>query len=357
MKTIAIASALLLATSLAAHAQAPVQRPPQFVLLAFDNCTELERWQEWSDFATELNRERERVHFTFFISGVNFIADANRAVYEGPRQRRGYASISFGGKPDDVRKRVDFINALHASGHEIASHAVGHFNGSGWSAAEWAQEFRAFNAVADKVGTNNGLGDGVRLVLPARQITGFRAPYLAKSAGLFTALRSAGFRYDTSGVGSADAWPQKVDGLWRFDLANLRLNGTGQWTISMDYNFLVTQSGGFPSPDPARRAGFREQMVQTYLDYFRASYTGNRAPLHIGHHFSDYQHGAYREALKTFARMICGLPEVRCTTYAKLADFMDAQRPEVLAAYRKGEFPRASAPTIDFAALGGRATR
>ena len=44
-------------------------------------------------------------------------------------------------------------------------------------------------------------------------------------------------------------------------------------------------------------------MLDTYLDYFNANYTGNRAPLHIGHHFTDYQRGAYREALKTFARV------------------------------------------------------
>ena len=349
--TKALALAALVALTGPAQAQAPVERPPQFVLMAFDNCTELERWQEWSDFAAWMNRDHDRVHFTFFISGVNFIADANRAVYEGPRQRRGYSSINFGGTPDEVRLRVGFINTLHADGHEIASHAVGHFNGSGWSAAEWGQEFRAFNEVAGKVGPNNGFGDGVKLSLPIAGIVGFRAPYLAKSAGLFAALRDKGFRYDTSGVGRADAWPQKVDGVWRFDLASLRISGTGRGTLSMDYNFLVAQSGGFPSRDPARRAQFREQMVQTYLDYFRANYTGNRAPLHIGHHFSDYQHGAYREALQTFARTVCGLPEVRCATYSQLADFMDRQTPEAMAAYRNGNFPRASEPKIDVAEL------
>jgi peptidoglycan/xylan/chitin deacetylase (PgdA/CDA1 family) len=349
MKTVVLLSALLIASGATATAQASVERPPQFVLLAFDNCTELERWKEWSDFAADMNRDRDRVHFTFFVSGVNFIADAHRGVYEGPRQRRGYASINFGGAPDDVRMRVDYINALHANGHEIASHAVGHFNGSGWSAAEWGQEFRAFNNVAKKIGPNNGLGDATKLAFPVSNIVGFRAPYLAKSAGLFTTLRDQGFRYDTSGVGSPTGWPQKVDGVWRFDLANLRISGTRKGTISMDYNFLVVQSGGFPSKEPARRAEFRDQMVQTYIDYFKANYAGNRAPLHIGHHFSDYQDGAYREALQIFARMVCGLPEVRCTTYSQLADFMDGQHPDALAAYRKGEFPRAAQPAIRLA--------
>jgi peptidoglycan/xylan/chitin deacetylase (PgdA/CDA1 family) len=148
--------------------------------MAFDNCTELERWQEWSDFASAMNRDSGRVHFTFFVSGVNFIANANRAVYEGPRQRRGAASINFGGTPDDVRRRVAYINARRRNGHEIASHAVGHFNGSGWSAAEWAQEFRAFNDVAAKVGSNNGFGGAVKLAFPLTDVRGFRAPYLSR---------------------------------------------------------------------------------------------------------------------------------------------------------------------------------
>ena len=52
----------------------------------------------------------------------------------------------------------------------------------------------------------------------------------------------------------------------------------------------------------------------------------------------NYGGGAYNEALKSFARAVCGLPEVRCGTYAKLADFMDQQNAETLAAYRKGDF-------------------
>ena len=94
------------------------------------------------------------------------------------------------------------------------------------------------------------------------------------------------------------------------------------------------------------REHYRQQMLQTYLDYFKANYTGNRAPLHIGHHFTDYQNGAYREALKTFARSICGLPEVRCVSYRMLADMLDAQTPETLAAWQKGDFPRAPMPAI-----------
>jgi hypothetical protein len=345
------ASATLVATMLTlpcalAPAQAGVDRPPQFIVMAFDNCTELERWQELTDFAAEMNRDGDRLHFTFFISGINFIADANRRVYEAPHQPRGASRINFGGSPEQVHRRVDYVNNLHRSGHEVASHAVGHFNGAGWSVGDWEKEFRAFSDIVKNVGPNNGLPEASLAFAPT-EVIGFRAPYLAKGAGLYGALRSNGFRYDTSGVGHADAWPERIDGIWRFNLAMLRIAGSGKGTLSMDYNFFVAHSGAVN--DPRRYELAREQMLQTYLAYFKANYAGNRAPLHIGHHFSYYQGGAYNEALKSFAHMVCGLPEVRCVTYAKLADFMDGQKPETLAAYRKGDFARAPTPALNVA--------
>jgi hypothetical protein len=140
-----------------------------------------------------------------------------------------------------------------------------------------------------------------------------------------------------------------IDGIWRFNLAMLKIQGSGKGTLSMDYNFFVAQSRG--AADPRRVAEAREQTLATYLNYFKANYAGNRAPLHIGHHFFGYQHGAYNEALKIFARNVCGLPEVRCVTYARLADFMDGQDAQTLAAYRKGDFARVAAPALNVALL------
>ena len=335
---------MLLMCGAAPAAHAGVDRPPQFVVMAFDNCTELERWQEMTDFAAEMNKDGDHVHFTFFVSGSNFLADANRTLYEGPHARRGYSRINFGGSQEDVRRRVAYVNELYHSDHEIASHAVGHFNGAGWSVGDWDHEFRSWNEIVDKVGPNNGLAE-TKLNFAARDVIGFRAPYLAKGAGLYGALRNHGFRYDTSGVGYADAWPEKIDGVWRFNLAMLKIQGRN--TLSMDYNLFMAQSRG--STDPARYQVAREQSLQTYLAYFKAGYTGNRAPLHIGHHFFNYQLGAYNDALKSLARAVCGLPEVRCATYAKLADFMDSQNAETLAAYRKGDFARAATPALNVA--------
>jgi hypothetical protein len=43
------ALATLVALDALAPAGAGVDRPPQFIVMAFDNCTELERWQELTD--------------------------------------------------------------------------------------------------------------------------------------------------------------------------------------------------------------------------------------------------------------------------------------------------------------------
>ncbi len=314
-----------------------VERPPQFVMLAFDNCTELDRWQDLANFAAEMNRDGPKLRFTFFVSGVNFIEDGNRGVYQGPGERRGYSRINFGGSADDVARRVAYVNELYAQGHEIASHANGHFNGAHWSAAQWEQELSAYRAIVANTGPFNSRAAGAMLDVPPQKIVGFRAPYLATGAGLYEALRHDGFRYDASGISYPDQWPQKHDGLWRFNLAALRIAGLGRATLSMDYNFSMAQSRG--RADPRHAEAYKEQMLATYLAYFRASYAGNRAPLNIGHHFEAYQGGVYNEALEAFARQVCGLPEVKCAAYSELADFMDRQSPETLAAYQRGDFP------------------
>ena len=333
----------LAAASLSIPAAA-AERPPQFVAIAFDNCTELSRWQELADFAERLGQKGETIRFTFFVSGVNFIASDKHNLYEGPHQKRGTAMIPFGGSAGDIRERVRLINRMHANGHEIASHAIGHFDGRGWSAADWSREFADYRALIDNVTANNGLPDDAKFAFGGADIKGFRAPYLSTSAGLYPALKDAGFRYDTSGTMLPSLWPEKRDGLWRFDLAEIRLARSKKMTLSMDYNFLVAQSLGLDLS--ARRARDRDEMLETYIAYFKTNYFGNRAPLHIGHHFTAYHGGAYQEALLTFIERVCGLPEVQCVTYSKLADFMDGLSPETRAAYQKGDFVHANQPLI-----------
>src|SRR5262249_10551445 len=152
----------------------------------------------------------------------------------------------------------DFINVLERDGHEIASHAVGHFNGTSWSAAEWARELRSFNDILDNVAPDSALPDSASLGFAHQRVVGFRAPYLGTSPGLFVALKASGFRYDASRISPATSWPEQIDGLWRFNLVSLQISGSGRRTLSMDYNFFVAHSRAVE--DPRRQALYREQM-------------------------------------------------------------------------------------------------
>ena len=51
----ALAAALISILAPASAAAAAVERPPQFVAIAFDNCTEVSRWRELRDFAARLS--------------------------------------------------------------------------------------------------------------------------------------------------------------------------------------------------------------------------------------------------------------------------------------------------------------
>ena len=113
----------------------------------------------------------------------------------------------------------------------------------------------------------------------------------------------------------------------------------------MDYNICVGQTSGCdannpkPTPEGARDAN---DMMMAYFNYFLKNYNGNRAPVVIGHHFFPYRAGAYNEALRKFARVVCSQPEVRCTTFKAFGDYMDHVPSANISPLQKGQFPKAA---------------
>ncbi len=299
-------------------------RPPQFVMFAFDNCTENERWQDLANFSSRMRELDKNIEFTFFLSGVNFIPNNKKMFYKGPNHPQGASNIGFGGSVEEVRLRSNFVHQLYLQGHELASHAVGHFSGLEWTQEDWLEELQNFKKIFLENFELFGFKDASKM---ASSIVGFRAPYLDRSAGLYPALKSLGYRYDTSDSADPRLWPKKnIYGLWQFPLFELTIVGNGSKSISMDYNFFVNQSKDKRNPknDPENEDKYADEMMQTYLKYFKANYFGNRAPLSIGHHFFPYQRGVYNRVLKQFAMKICGLPEVKCVKYSTLASYLDS---------------------------------
>ncbi|MEB3278491.1 MAG: hypothetical protein VKK42_06150 [Lyngbya sp.] len=315
----------------------PPEVPPQFVLLAFDGSSSLEAWNKSRNFAKTLEQKGINLRFTYFISAVYFVNTENRKLYNAPAGNGlGRSAIGWGGEVDDVKKRLEQVNLAYQEGHEIASHAVGHFYGYNWSEADWKKEFDYFDQFIFNAYKINGLTG--HLVFDRSAIEGFRAPQLATSPGLFRTLEKEGFRYDTSLTSQPNYWPQKQNGVWNFPLVTIPTALTKKSVLSMDYNFYYLHSKAKPNPSQAKY--YEEDMFKSYMNYFESNYQGNRAPIHIGHHLSVWNNGAYWNALFRFAEAVCGQPDVKCVTYRELADFMDMLTPSQIAAYQNGVFPK-----------------
>lgn len=334
------------------------QRPCQFVALAFDGSKSLNFWQRSLDFAKETSNRIGPVRFSYFISGVYFLTESNKQTYVDPRDstQAGRSAIGFGGTADELVGRIQYVDRALAESHEIASHANGHFDGASWNAAQWRLESAQFNRfivnvfsinnLVNEVFTTNWIRDWAQHF--DRRFNGFRAPLLANNPSMRQVLKEFGFTYDTSQVADRNLWPRKTgEGLWQFPLAPLTIAGTAKRTLSMDYNFYMAQSNAQNAGNPELYAQYEEQMVQTYLKYFKDSYEGNRSPINIGHHFSLWNGGAYWRAMKRFAEAVCGLPEVVCGTYRELENYLESVPASQLAQFERGAFPKVQTPPIE----------
>lgn len=318
-----------------------VARPPQYILLAYDGSLNLDMWNDTLSFAKKNN-----IKLSYFLSGVYFLLDSNRKDYIEPTRGAGISAIGFGGDSKaNLLARVNYVNKAFLNGHTIGSHANGHFEGETWPLEAWDLEFQEFNHLIFDVFNQKGMETHF-FINPYRfnpnQIVGFRAPLLSTNANLYKVLHKNNFLFDTSQTSSMDYWPHKHENLWNFPLAQLRIYGTGKETLSMDYNFYYVQSGG--SPDLAHAEKYRQEMLKTYMGYFATNYYGNRAPIHIGHHFSKWNGGAYWLAFEDFVKAVCTQPEVQCVSYQTLLNFMNSLTPEQISNYQNGNFPKLPIP-------------
>ncbi|MEL6948329.1 MAG: hypothetical protein AAFO73_11975, partial [Pseudomonadota bacterium] len=284
--------------------------------------------------------KKHNIRFTYFISGVYFLTRAERKLYVEPKRGRGRSAIGFGGTAEDIRERMSQLWLASTEGHEIASHANGHFDGSSYNAKQWNSELKQFGSLIKRAWAKYGGGKISESQIDAfdRGFIGLRAPQLGISKGLFAAMRNKGYRYDTSRVNRMNYWPRKRGGIWNFPLASLRLAKSNRRTLSMDYNLYFTHSKAKRAPK-SKWQEFEDDTYETYMKYFRNNYYGNRAPIDIGHHFSLWNGGAYWRGMQRFARSVCGRKEVLCVTYQDLMAFMEANKSKI-DDFQKGNFPK-----------------
>jgi peptidoglycan/xylan/chitin deacetylase (PgdA/CDA1 family) len=367
-----------------AMAQRQVERPPQYVLLAFDGSYRDSIWKYLRKFSKDHAQENTDVRFTFFISSVYLMERAAGLQYYHPAGGHKGSAIGWGDDRADINNRIDNINGAFEEGHEIGSHAAGHWDGSKWTAQDWKNEFNAFYGMIDGVFAFNKLPP--RPLKFRKSILGFRAPLLGYSKGMYQELPEFGMLYDTSQQSETmDYWPQQGNwqvksSIWNFPLGKVAIPGTAKHYPTMDYNFCandsieilrkypeLTRYSGIDAATGRKTSNFigvdkktgqdihidcmrvvppnvkkfiEDRTYQAYMNYFNNNYYGNRAPISIGHHFSKWMSGAYFDAMMHVAETVCSKPEVKCVTYTELMKFMNAKTASGEAAsFKKANFP------------------
>ncbi|WP_381553144.1 hypothetical protein [Streptomyces eurythermus] len=322
----------------------PGQKPPQFVVFSWDGAGE-DSQKLFSHFR-EVAKENNAT-MTYFLSGVYLLPEEKRDLYKPPQHSPGRSDIGF----NDERGIADTLEQLRLAwleGNEIGTHFNGHFCGPDggvgtWSVDEWKSEIAQAKEFVKAWRTNAGMRGADPLPFDYdKELIGARTPCLEGRKNFVKAARDLGFRYDSSGVND-QVWPKKKEGLWDLSMQLVPFPGHTYEQLTMDYNFMVGQSGTQTQGDPDKFDYWGDQMRDGLLKGFYRAYDGNRAPLVIGNHFESWNGGTYMRAVEDVVKEVCTKPEVRCVSFRQLVDWLDAQDPRTLARLRSlevGEAPR-----------------
>ncbi|MCZ0205915.1 hypothetical protein OZK63_10875 [Streptomyces sp. UMAF16] len=322
----------------------PGQKPPQFVVFSWDGAGE-DSQKLFSHFR-EVAKENNAT-MTYFLSGVYLLPEEKRDLYKPPQHSPGRSDIGFNDERG-IAGTLEQLRLAWLEGNEIGTHFNGHFCGPDggvgtWSVEEWKSEIAQAKSFVKSWRSNTGMRAEDPLPFDYdKELIGARTPCLEGRKNFVKAARDLGFRYDSSGVND-QVWPKKKDGLWDLSMQLVPFPGHTYEQLTMDYNFMVGQSGTQTQGDPDKFDYWGDQMRDGLLKGFYRAYDGNRAPLIIGNHFESWNGGTYMRAVEEVVKEVCTKPEVRCVSFRQLADWLDAQDPRTLARLRSlevGEAPR-----------------
>lgn len=317
-----LAAALATGTAHAKDDAVETVKRKQLVIVSFDGAHDNLLWEKSRAMA-----RRTGAHFTYFLSCTFLFPKDERAKYQAPHEKRGRSNVGFSQDKEETILRLGEIWLAKLEGHDIGSHACGHFDGGKWSAEDWKAEFAFFRDALKTGWQNAGVGerepaDWQRFV--TEDIKGFRAPYLSAGSGLIEALEAEGFAYDASLVSKGPAMPVKSGGIARFALPLVPEGDAQRPVIAMDYNLYVRHSKGKENPE--KSAAFEESTLKAYRDAFARQYDGERIPLQLGFHFVEMNAGAYWRALDRFLTETCGKEDVACVSYAEAMDMLENEK-------------------------------
>ncbi|WP_129307557.1 hypothetical protein [Streptomyces sp. L2] len=318
----------------------PGQTPPQFVIFSWDGAGEVGNglFPRFLDLA-----KQHGASMTFFLSGLYLLPESKKRLYNPPNNPRGASDIGY---LTDAHIKATLANVHRAwlEGHEIGTHFNGHFcSGHGtvgnWTPQQWKSEIEQAKGFVKQWRTNTGWTDLPSLPFDYdKELVGGRTPCLLGQDNLLPTARELGWRYDASSPGGLQVWPARKTGLWNLPLQQIPFPGHSFEVLSMDYNMLANQSVNSTKAPPANYPAWRKQSAQSYIAGFERAYTTNRAPFFIGNHFEQWNGGIYmdsvEEAFKHIAREKGKGADVRLVSFRQFVDWMDVQKPEILAKLR-----------------------
>ncbi|MFJ5839859.1 hypothetical protein ACIQGO_24390 [Streptomyces shenzhenensis] len=318
----------------------PGRLPPQFVIFSWDGAGEVGNglFPRFLDLAKE-----HGASMTFFLSGLYLLPESKKRLYDPPNNPRGASDIGYL-TDEHIKATLQNVRRAWLEGHEIGTHFNGHFcAGHGtvgnWTPRQWRSEIEQAKSFVQQWRTNSGWSE-----LPAlpfdydKELVGGRTPCLLGQDNLLPTARELGWRYDASSPGGRQVWPRKKLGVWDLPLQQIPFPGRSFEVLSMDYNMLANQSVNSTKAPAHNYPGWRRQSAQAYITGFKRAYETNRAPFFIGNHFEQWNGGIYmdavEEAFEHMAREKEKGADVRLVSFRQFVDWLDVQRPEVLARLR-----------------------
>ncbi|MBE2186799.1 MAG: polysaccharide deacetylase family protein [Rhodothermales bacterium] len=238
------------------------------------------------------------------------------------------------------------VKARYDAGHEIAVHTRTHSTGSSTGATTWTNEITYVKTWLQDAGLN-----------VARDVKGFRAPYLATNNTMFTVLAQQGFLYDASvmespfystvstGLGGF-LWPYTFD-YGRAQRCSSWAPGNncptsslpGLWEVPV-YEYVSTANpdanpnyyGSMDLGGPQAYSGYPtrfegQALLDIYAMHFDARYAGNRAPMTLPFHADGFDSEARQRDVRTAIAAMLAHPNVWAVTTTGLIEWMQNPMP------------------------------
>ena len=270
------------------------------VVPTFDGSKDLDKWQEILDYA-----KKNDVKFTFFVSGVYFLTDAekNKYVYPPDPSKRGMSDIGFGGSSTEVARRKELVNESLKDGHDIECHLNGHFDAGRWTSKMWESEFKQFFEFTKFID---------------KPIKHVRFPLLAMNRKVYNVLPEFGIRSVVSVVENDyedfSVFSLKYDSrpyvFLEFPISHEHMHKSQ--VLLMDYNLYFQDERYHVKAKAAQ-----DEMIAFYLSEAEQCFKEQR-PFFISHHFADWNHDAYWKALQRIIPLLKNKYHVEFMTVSDL---------------------------------------